>query len=459
MSGLFGAINPATGEKLTEYQYTTNEELDKIVEKSYQAYELQRDTDYKERAAKLLKLADLLDQRIEELAKLITDEMGKPLSASKQEVEKCAKHARFYANKAEEFLAPKLVKTEAKSSYVRLDPIGPVYQIIPFNFPLWLSLKSAIPIILVGNSIIHRNAKTCPDVGIAVEKLFFDAGFTNGEVLNVFTDHKQTESLLANPKVRGVTFTGSSAAGAKIAETAGKYLKKSVMELGGSDAVIILDDANIDTATTLAVNSRLRNGGQTCTAGKRFIIDEKIYDEFIEKLIPKVKAFKIGSPYEKETQLGPLAGKPIVKTLQEQLERGLKEGGKVLLDGGEAREENLSKGFYFHPMIVEVDENNVLFQEETFGPLFAAIRAKGTDHALKLANNSQYGLGAVVLGEDRARAEKFASKLEAGYISINKPVSSDSRLPSGGVKNSGFGRECGEWGIQEFANIKAVWVD
>ena len=459
MSGLFGAINPATGEKISEYPYTSKEELNRIVERSFKAYELQKEIGYQERAANLKKFADLLDERVDELAKLITDEMGKPLSASKQEVEKAAKHARFYAGKANEFLAPKPVKTEAKSSYVRYEPLGPIYQIIPFNFPLWLSLKSAIPILLIGNTIIHRNAKTCPDVGIALEKLFFDAGFTNGEFLNVFTDHKQTEELLANPKVRGVTFTGSSAAGSKIAETAGKYLKKAVMELGGSDAVIILDDANIDTATTMAVNSRLRNGGQTCTAGKRFIIDEKIYDEFIDKLIPKVKAFKIGSPYEKDTQLGPLAGKSVVKTLQEQIEQGIKEGGKVILEGGPANEENLSKGFYFHPAIVEVDENNVLFKEETFGPVFAVIRAKGVEHALQLANNSQYGLGAVVIGEDRVRAEKLGSRLEAGYVSINKPVSSDSRLPSGGIKNSGFGRECGEWGLYEFANIKAVWLD
>jgi succinate-semialdehyde dehydrogenase/glutarate-semialdehyde dehydrogenase len=231
------------------------------------------------------------------------------------------------------------------------------------------------------------------------------------------------------------------------------------MELGGSDAVVILDDANVDIATTLTVNSRLRNGGQTCTAGKRFIIDEKIYDEFIEKLIPKVKAFKIGSPYEKDTQLGPLSGKQIVKTLEEQIQKGIEQGGKVILEGGPAKEDTLSKGFYFYPTIIEVDENNVLFKEETFGPAFAVIRAKSFEHALHLANNSQYGLGAVILGEDRARAEKFASRVEAGYVSINKPVSSDSRLPSGGVKNSGFGRECGEWGLYEFANIKAVWLE
>lgn len=459
MSGLFGAINPATGEKISEYQYTSDTELHRIVERSFKAYEVQKATDYKERAAKLKKLADLLEERVDEYAKLITDMMGKPLSASKQEVEKSAKHARFYASKAEEYLTPKPVKTEAKSSYVRYEPLGPIYQIIPFNFPFWLSLKSAIPIILLGNTIIHRNAKTTPDVGIALEKLFKDAGFSNGEFLNVFTDHRQTEELLANPKVRGVTFTGSSAAGAKIAATAGKYLKKSVMELGGSDAVIVLDDANIETATTLAVNSRVRNGGQTCTAGKRFIIDEKIYDEFIEKLIPKVKAFKIGNPYEKDTQLGPLASGQVVKTLQEQIEQGIKQGGKVILEGGAATEEHLSKGYYFHPAIIEVDENNVLFKEETFGPVFAVVKAKGAEHALELANNSQYGLGAVIIGEDRVRAEKIASRVDAGYVSINKPVSSDSRLPSGGIKNSGFGRECGEWGLYEFANIKAVWLD
>lgn len=459
MPDLFTAVNPATGQKLTEYQYTTKEKLNDIIERSYSSYERQKDVDYKQRVTKLRKLADLLEERIDELAKIITDEMGKPYHGSKGEIQKCAKHARFYADKAEEFLTPKQVKTEAKATYIRFDPIGPIYQMIPFNFPFWLAIKSAIPILLAGNTIIHRNAKTVPDAGIALEKLFIDAGFDDDEFLNVFTNHEQTDEILAHPKVRGTTFTGSTKAGAKIAASAGKNLKKCVMELGGSDAVVVLDDADPDEAAEIAIASRMRNGGQTCTAGKRFIVDAKVYDQFIEKLIPKVREFKMGDPYEEDTQLGPMSSKDVLNTLVDQLEKGVKGGAKILLEGGPAKEEKFSGGYYFRPVIAEVTEDNILFTEETFGPIFAVIKAKNEKDALRIANNSIYGLGAVVISKDRARAEKFAVKLEAGTVSINKSVNSDSRLPSGGVKGSGFGRECGEWGIYEFANIKTVWVE
>jgi len=454
----FKAINPANGDEISLHPYIKDDDLKSAIETSFTAFQFQKAVSYKERAEKLRTLGDLMEKDLEMYARLITSQMGKPVKQAIAEVKKCVQHCRWYADNADRLMTPKVVETEAQKSYVALEPIGPIYQIVPFNFPFWLTFKPAVAIILLGNTILHRNAKTTPDCGLAIEKLFRDAGFTNGEFINVFTQHEQTEYLIAHKKVRGVTFTGSTGAGAKVAQQAGLQIKKCVMELGGSDPVVILEDADPDTAAEVSLQSRCRNAGQVCIAGKRFIVHDKIYEQFMNHLVDKVRNYKIGDPMLETTDMGPLARADLISSLERQIKKSIAEGGNIALGGGRPLNDELGKGNYFTPTIIECKEGNIILKEETFGPLFAVIKASDEDELVRIANDSDFGLGAVVIGKDIDRAEKIARLIESGSVFINRPVDTDRRLPSGGIKASGFGRECGEWGLSEFANVKTVWI-
>jgi len=450
--------NPYTNEVVKDFPFISDSELVQKIEKSWKAYQLARETDVATRIKKIAKVGALLEANPEKYAKIITLEMGKPLKTALAEVKKCADHCYFYVKNGKQILNPKIVMTEARRSQVEFLPVGPIYHITPFNNPFWLVFKGAIPALLIGNTLIHRDADTTPQLGQAIEDLMVEAGFENGEFLNVYSSPEQTELILSNKYVRGVSFTGSTRTGGIIGAIASKYAKKAVMELGGSDPFIVLDDANVDQAVSLAMVSRLQNCGQVCSCGKRYIIHEKVYEEFMEKLLKKVTEIKLGDPMDPETQMGPLARADLRASIERQVAESIAQGGKLLYGGKRPEDPKLQAGNFYMPTILEVDRRNILFHEETFGPVFAITKAKSDEEILDLANDTDYGLGCVIVSKNTDRAEEMGRKIECGLLFINEVTRSDIRMPSGGVKGSGYGRDCAEYGVYEFANIKTIWI-
>lgn len=457
-SGKAKVINPFTGQVINEYDYISDDEVKRKIQESWDAFQKYKDTDSKTRSEKLRKLGDVFEKNLDKLAKTITQEMGKPIKESKSEVEKSIKQCRYFADHLHEYEKPDEIKTDAKKSYVVYEPLGPIYHITPFNFPFWLIIKGVIPAIAMGNTVLNKNPSSCPKIGILTEECFKEAGFNNGEYLNIIVGQKQSEAIISNKLIRGVSFTGSTSGGSHIASLAGKYCKKSVMELGGSDPFIVFADADLDHAVDQGVQSRLRNAGQACNCAKRLIIEESVYDKFKEKLLEKVKEMKVGDPMEEDTLIGPLAKKDGLEQTAEQVKKAKEQGGKVIYGGEQPKDDKLKNGFFYLPTIVEVEKGNILLNEETFGPVFALLKFKTEDEAIKIANDTEYGLDGAIFSKDEKRAEKLAKQVEAGAIYINHMVASGSELPSGGVKNSGFGREGGIYGAHEFVNIKCIYV-
>ena len=455
----FQSRNPFNNELIAEFPFLSNEELTQKIEKSWEAFKNYRETDLASRCEKILKLASLIDENVDKYAQIITEEMGKPFLTAKSEVQKSAVHCRFYAQNAEKFIKSEIVTTEHKRSQVEYHPLGPLFHIIPFNYPFFLVFKGGISALLVGNTILHRTADSTPRCGKAVEELMIQAGFSNGEFQNVYTSTEQTELVLSHKYIRGVSFTGSTRAGRSIASIAGKYAKKAVMELGGSDPFIVLDDANIEKAVNLAMTSRLSNCGQVCFSGKRFLIDSQIYDQFKDKLLEKLPSFKVGNPMNDDTQLGPLARPDLLANIERQVKEAVDQGAKLIYGGKKSEEPELKNGNFYLPTICEVEKENLLIREEVFGPVFTLIKVNGEKEAVQVANDTEYGLGCVIVSSNLERAETLGKKIDSGFVFVNSVVRSDSRLPSGGIKGSGFGRECGEFGVHEFANIKTVVIN
>ncbi|CAD8102302.1 unnamed protein product [Paramecium sonneborni] len=451
----FISKNPATKQVLGEFKFLNDQELNQVIQQSKEGYQVNKNSNYQTRSDKLLKLADLLGQNQEKYAKLISYEIGKPITQSIGEVKKSQNYCKYYAENINKYLQPQRVKTEAKNSYVQYSPIGTIYSISPFNFPFWLCFKPIIPMLVLGNAVIHRPSDSTGLCGLALQELFTSAGFDGNIFQNAFTTGQQLEQVMGHPQIQGVSFTGSSSAGSIIGATAGKYLKRSVLELGGSDPFCVLQNANVELAVQLALKSRVANCGQVCFSAKRFIVHFQYYDIFKEKLIQGLQKLKIGDPLQENTDLGPMAREDLIINILNQINRGVDEGAKVLY-GGKRLKENEN---YIIPTVVEVEEGNVLAKEETFGPLFTLIKANSNDEILNIANNTSFGLGAVVVSNDKKEIELFVNNLDAGMVFVNEVVKSDQRLPSGGVKGSGYGRECGEWGVQNFANIKTVWIE
>lgn len=452
------STNPFTGEVLGEYPYLSEKEIESKIQQSWDAFTKYRDSPTNERSDKLRKLADVLEKNKDKIAKTITQEMGKPIKEAKGEVEKSAKHCRYFADHLEEYLQPENVETEAKKSYVIFQPLGPIFHVTPFNFPLWLIFKGVIPAISMGNTVINKNASICPKTGMLAEEAFREAGFDNGEFLNVIVAQHHSEFIIKNKSIRGVSFTGSTSGGGNIASLAGQYCKKAVMELGGSDPFIVLKDADLDFAAEQGLQSRLNNGGQVCIAAKRFIIDESVYDEFKEILVKKVKKVKVGDPLEEDTQLGPLAKKDGLEAAMEQVKKAIEKGAKLLCGGEQPRDEKLQKGSFYMPTVLEVEKGNPILDEETFGPVFALMKFKDEQEAIRIANDTDYGLAGAIFSKDEERAEKLARQVEVGCLFINHLVASGSAAPTGGVKDSGFGREGGRYGAHEFVNVKNIWI-
>lgn len=449
---IFKSINPFSQEVIAEHEVLTNAQLNQKFQLSESAFKIWKNTSFQERADKMRKLANILRENKEKLGLLITNEMGKIISESIAEVEKSAANCDFYAEHAAEMLKDEYYDTPFKSMSV-YDPMGAVFAIMPWNYPFWQVLRYAAPAIMAGNVTLLKHAPNVIGCAKAIESAFLEAGFPEGVFQEISIDIPQVESVIASDTVCGITLTGSEMAGSSVAALAGKHIKKSVMELGGSDAFIVLNDADLEKAATVATQSRMLNAGQACICAKRFIVTEKVADEFAALFTQKVQLLQQGNPLQNGIQMGPLARLDLAEKLEGQLAKSLQQGAKLLV-GGERENCN------FQPTLIDfVDSNNVAFQEETFGPLATIIRAKDTNDAVAIANNHRYGLAAAIWSEDRENAYQLARQIEAGNVFLNSLVRSDSRVPFGGIKKSGFGRELGAIGIKEFMNMKSLVIE
>ncbi len=448
------SINPATEQPVAEYPELTSSQLEKKLRRSESAWQGWRKSTFADRTPHMKSAANLLRSRRGDLAKLMTVEMGKPIVGAEQEIDKCADACDFFADQAEAMLATEEIASDARRSYVRYDPLGAVLAIMPWNFPFWQVFRFAAPNLMAGNVGVLKHAPNVSGCALAIEKLFLDAGFPEGVFTTLLVDTHAVRSIIEHPAVCAVTLTGSERAGRIVAAEAGGALKKTVLELGGSDPFIILADADVSAVATAAAAARCINSGQSCIAAKRFIVEEKIADEFEAQFALAMAEMKVGDPMQRETQIGPLARKDLVEHLADQVTRSVKAGARVVV-GGHQRD----TGYFYAPAVLaDVRPGSPVFDEETFGPVAAVVRAADDHDLLWLANLSRYGLGASVWGKDLDRAQRFAARLETGSVFINGPVKSDPRLPFGGIKNSGYGRELSLLGIREFVNAKTVWM-
>jgi succinate-semialdehyde dehydrogenase/glutarate-semialdehyde dehydrogenase len=449
---IFKSINPFSREVIAEHEVLTNAQLNQKLELAERAYKNWRNTSFQERADIMKKLAAVFRAQKQELGLLITSEMGKIVSEAIAEVEKSAGNCDFYAENAERMLKNVHYDTPFKSMSV-YDPMGAVFAIMPWNYPFWQVLRYAAPAIMAGNVTLLKHAPNVIGCAKAIEKAFLEAGFPEGVFQQITIDIPQVESVIASDIVCGITLTGSEMAGSSVASLAGRHIKKSVMELGGSDVFIVLNDADLEKAATVATQSRMLNAGQACICAKRFIVTENVADEFAALFAQKVNTLNQGNPLQDGINMGPLARLDLAEKLSHQLKKSLQQGSKLVV-GGEREDCN------FQPTLIDfVDSNNIAFQEETFGPLAAIIRAKDENDAIAIANKHRYGLASAIWTEDRENAFRLARKIEAGNVFINSLVRSDSRIPFGGVKKSGYGRELSEIGIKEFMNMKSVIIE
>src|SRR3989441_719448 len=449
------SINPATGELLEQFPETEAAELERIVARAETADGDWRRRSVAERAALLKEAGRLLREGKSRYARTMALEMGKPLSQGEAEAEKCATACDYYAEHAAAMLAPVGRETDARRSYVRFDPIGPVFAIMPWNFPFWQVIRFAAPALVAGNAVILKHAPNVSRCALEIEQLFRAAGFPEGLFRAVLLDNAAAGRVIADPRIRAVTFTGSDRGGAQVAEQAGRHVKKTVLELGGSDPFVVLHDADLAPAAKTAADARLVDSGQSCIAAKRFIVVEPVFAGFVERFTAELGARKVGDPLAPGTEVGPQARLDLRANLHRQVEESVRRGARLALGG---RLPGGPGAFYPPSLLVAVDPGMPAFDEEVFGPVAAVIRARDESHAVALANASRYGLGASLWTEDRARGEGLAAEIEAGAVFVNGLVKSDPRLPFGGVKRSGYGRELSEFGLREFVNVKSVWV-
>jgi succinate-semialdehyde dehydrogenase/glutarate-semialdehyde dehydrogenase len=449
-------VNPATGARIATYEEMTAEEIGTIVERAHEAYCAWRETSFAERAELVRRLAALLREDKERLATLMSTEMGKPIVQARAEVEKCAVGCDHYAEHAERYLAPEVIETDASRSFVTYRPLGVILAIMPWNFPFWQVLRFAAPALMAGNAAVLKHAENVTGSALAVEEMFQRAGFPDGLFRTLRVKSAHVEPVIDHPRVAAVTLTGSTAAGQAVAAAAGGRVKKTVLELGGSDPYVILEDADLDQAVAACATGRLQNTGQSCIAAKRFVVVEPVLETFREKLVAAFAGYRMGDPLSEESDLGPLARADLRDALHDQVTRCV-ERGAMLLTGGRIPE---SPGAYYPPTILDgVRKGMPAFDEELFGPVAAIVAAKDEDDAIRIANDTEYGLGAAVFTRDLARGERIAAeRLEAGSCFVNAFVKSDPRIPFGGIKASGYGRELSGHGIREFVNVKTVYI-
>jgi len=451
-------VNPATGETIEQFTEHTTEEVETRVQRAQDAFDALKDTTYAERGVWMKKAADILESEVPELATMLVIEMGKPITQAEAEVLKCAKNMRFYADNAEKFLADEPLEdastVNASSAYLHYQPLGVVLAVMPWNYPLWQVIRFAAPALMAGNTGVLKHASNVPHSALYLDTLFTRAGFPEGAFTTILTGSGPIAGLLEDRRIKAVTLTGSEPAGRAVAAQAGAHIKPAVMELGGSDAFIVMPSADLEKATTVAVNARISNNGQSCIAGKRFVVHQDIYDAFLEKFVAKMSALQVGDPLDPATNVGPLATERGRKEIAELVDDARDKGARILT-GGNAPD---MPGWFYEPTVLdELKPGMRLVMEEAFGPVASVYKVSSRDEAAEVANQTTFGLSSALWTEDDSDTEFFIKNIEAGAVFINGMTISYPELPFGGVKDSGFGRELGAPGIREFCNFKTVW--
>ncbi|HET6934191.1 MAG TPA: NAD-dependent succinate-semialdehyde dehydrogenase [Candidatus Angelobacter sp.] len=449
------SFNPATGEVLREFRRDSEEAIDQKLQRAIDTFQTYRKTSFAERSRLMLRAGEILADKKNALAEMMTREMGKPLRAAVQEAEKCATACRFYAENAERFLAEEEAKSNATRSFVRFQPLGPVLAVMPWNFPFWQVFRFAAPALMAGNVGLLKHASNVPQCALAIEAIFRTAGFPEGAFQTLMIGSDKVARVIEDRRVVAVTLTGSVGAGSKVAAVAGKQIKKSVLELGGSDPFIVMPSADFEAAVSTAVQARVINNGQSCIAAKRFIVHEKIADEFERRFVERMAALKVGDPMDPLTDVGPLATADVLDDLEQQVKKTVQMGARLLLGG---KRLNLPGNFYAPTVLADIPPKSPAAIEELFGPVASLYRVKNMEEAIRVANDSEFGLGSSAWTNDPGEREMFIEEIEAGMAFINGMVASDPRIPFGGVKQSGYGRELSYFGIREFVNIKTVSI-
>jgi succinate-semialdehyde dehydrogenase / glutarate-semialdehyde dehydrogenase len=449
------SINPATGEKLKEFAAFDDAEIEKRLKRAKKAFAHHRREPFAKRAQLMMAAASLLEQEKDRLARTMTLEMGKLFRAAQDEITKCVRGCRFYAENGERFLEDETAQTDAAQSYVHYEPLGAVLAIMPWNFPFWQVFRFATPALLAGNVGLLKHAANVPQCALAIEEIFCRAGFDEGIFQTLLIEAQQVEKVIVDPRVQAITLTGSEKAGSAVASTAARYIKKSVLELGGSDPFIVMPSSDFESTLRTAIKARTINNGQSCIAAKRFLVANEVYDEFLRQFVERMRALKVGDPFDETTEIGPLATEHILQGVHEQVQKSIAAGAKLLTGGNRIH----GPGFFYEPtVLVDIPSDSPAYREEIFGPVASFFRVRDAADAIEIANDTSFGLGASAWTNDRAEQELFASELETGMVFINAMVASDPRLPFGGVKRSGFGRELGVAGIREFTNAKTIWI-
>ena len=454
------SINPATGETLKSFDELSEPQIDESLTRAANAFRNSRRTSLADRSSMMLRVAEILENEKNDYARLMTTEMGKPIKAAAQEAEKCAWVCRYYAETAEKHLADQIVETNATKSYVHFQPLGVVLAVMPWNFPFWQVFRFAAPALMAGNVGLLKHASNVPQCALAITDIFSRAGFPDGAFQTLLIGSEAVQDVLEDSRVAAATLTGSEPAGRSVASIAGKQIKKTVLELGGSDPFIVMPSADLKEAVGTAVKARTINNGQSCIAAKRFIVHGQIYDEFEKGFVEAMKALRVGDPMNESTDVGPLATKQILKDLEEQVQVSVAAGAKILTGAQRVTfEDELAGGNFYEPTVLaDIPKDSPAFSDEIFGPVASLFRVKDIDEAIDLANATTFGLGAAAWTNDSTERDRFVEEIESGCVFLNGMVASDPRLPFGGVKRSGYGRELGEFGIREFVNVKTVWI-
>ena len=447
------SINPASGKLLAEFAPLSSSELNLKLDRAVEAFHHVRKLPFRTRAERMTKAADVLESGKRKFAEIMTAEMGKTLTSAVAEVEKCASACRYYAANAERQLADETIETNASRSFVHYQPLGPVLAIMPWNFPFWQVFRFASPALMAGNVGLLKHASNVPQCALAIERIFMQAGFPEGGIQTLLIDTKQVEQVLDDARVMAAMLTGSEPAGQSVAARAGRNIKKTVLELGGSDPFIVMPTANFEDAVSTAVKARTINNGQSCIAAKRFIIADEIYDAFEANFVERMRSLRVGDPMDPVTEIGPLATDRIRDDLDLQVKSALESGARVLTGG---RKIEGAGNFYEPTVLVNVHSNSTVFRQELFGPVAMLFRARDMEEAIEIANDSNFGLASSFWSNDADEIARAIDELQAGQVFVNSMVASDPRLPFGGIKRSGYGRELGSFGIKEFVNVKTV---
>ncbi len=447
--------NPATEEVIKTYVEISDAELEKKLAKAASAFESWKKTSFEERAKLFMKMSDYLQEHKAELGKLATIEMGKTLKSAQSEIEKCALTCEFFSENAEKFLQDEPVATMASESFIKFEPLGVILGVMPWNFPYWQVYRGAAPALMAGNVMVVKHASNVPQCAMAIEKAFLDCGFPEGVFQNLLLGSSKVEKVIRDRRVAGVTLTGSDKAGAEVGKVAGNEIKKVVLELGGSDPFIVLEDADLTLACEIGTASRISNAGQVCNSSKRYIVHENVASKFTKMLSESFAKQVLGDPTSETTTMGPLSSEQILKDVEKQVSDSVKMGAKI--ETGGKRWGN--KGYFYEPTVIsQVKKGMPAYEEEVFGPVAAVITFRTLDEAIKIANDTPYGLGATILTQNNELAKDLVPQIEAGNVFVNAQVRSDPRMPFGGIKKSGVGQELGSYGIKEFVNIKTVWI-